>query len=199
MFSIQAMQEEIRREEHLEVAAALSLLSFRDSKLFDGMKVKPHMPTLSRALNAVLSRLLVPEMRLCDEVAAKVLKVVAEYPSFRTIMDTEKDRFRQYLQIYVARQILLAKCRQGNVISPLARRAAVVFLEMRLLESSVAAGVNRAADKFLEGGLDPDGLVEVLSDVVRKEYEELVARLEAEALPETGRSELLQLPEAAIG
>ncbi|HOV79408.1 MAG TPA: hypothetical protein PK728_04820 [Bacillota bacterium] len=195
MYSIQAMRDEIRREERMEVAAALSLLSYRDGKLFDNMKVKPHTPTLSKAVNTVLGQLSILEMRQCEGATAKVLEIVARYPSFRAILDTEKEKFKQHLQVYVARQLLLSKCRQGKIISPLAQRAAVVFLEMRLIETVVTASVNQAADKFLEGGVKPEDLVEILSDVVRKECNELVSRLHEESLP---GAETLLLPEAAV-
>ena len=59
----------------------------------------------------------------------------------------------------------------------------------------MAASVNQAADKFLEGGVRPEDLVEILSDVVRKEYNELVSRLQEESLP---GAETLLLPEAAV-
>ncbi|OPX85709.1 MAG: hypothetical protein A4E53_03388 [Pelotomaculum sp. PtaB.Bin104] len=74
------------------------------------------------------------------------------------------------------------------------QRAAVVFLEMRLIETAVAASVNQAADKFLEGGVKPEDLVEILSDVVRKEYNELVSRLHEPSW----KTETLLLPEAAV-
>ncbi len=172
MLSIQAMQEEIRREEQMEVRAALTLLSYRDGEMFAQLAVRPHAPTLSRTVAAEIRRFPAPEMRLCGEITARVLEALASYKSFRTLLASEGEAFRGLLEVYVARQLLLAKCRQGTVISPQARQAAALFLAARLTEAAVAAGLNRAAGELASCGLTPREALEALSSLVRGCLEE---------------------------
>ena len=152
-------------EERLELRAVPFLSAFRDQDLFRKLKHKPHTATLSRIVNAEIARHPAPQMRLAPEVTEKVMEKLAGLKSFSQLIS--EPEFPDLLEAYVSRQLLLAKCRRGTVISPEAHKAALTFTLARRAETGLASGISRAAREMAEAGLSPKEIMDVLSDILR--------------------------------
>lgn len=152
-------------EARLELQAVPFLSAFRDQDLFRKLKHKPHTSTLSRVVNAEIAKYPAPQMRLAPEVTERVLEKLAGLKSFSLVLSDPE--FPGLLEAYVSRQLLLAKCKRGMVVSPEAQKAALVLILARRAETGLASGINRAAREMVQAGLSAKEIVDVLSGILR--------------------------------
>jgi len=172
-------------ESMIEENAILVFTFPNDKSIFEFFDVpkcgKLATPAMSKATETILREYKMARARLINlhDIVNNVFEKVENYPSVKPKLKTDKDKeyFIKALSYFVAKHILIHRCKLGKISNKETKELISEFIDTSNAERGMFKAFHQIANKLKDGGLSPIEALKQLKNQIVKRKEELAKEI----------------------